>query len=55
MWLIRVVLGSLFAITLKIGIEGIWLAMCLEWFVRGAIFLWRMRGDKWYRHKLIQN
>lgn len=55
MWLIRVVLGYLFAITLKIGIEGIWLAMCLEWFVRGAIFLWRMRGDKWYRHKLIQN
>lgn len=53
MWLVRVLLGYLFAITLSMGIEGIWLAMCTEWIFRDVIFLWRMHGTKWYRHKLI--
>ncbi|MCM3631286.1 MATE family efflux transporter [Paenibacillus glycanilyticus] len=53
MWLFRIVLGYLLAIVLDFGIHGVWLAMNLEWGVRGAIFLWRFRGKKWYRHRLI--
>ncbi|MCJ8014209.1 MATE family efflux transporter [Paenibacillus sp. KQZ6P-2] len=53
MWVLRVILGYVLAIPLKFGIMGVWVAMVTEWGVRGAIFWWRFRGDKWYRRKLI--
>ena len=54
MWLVRVVLGYVLGIMLRMDVYGIWLAMVLEWSVRGTIFWVRSRGDKWYRHKVIQ-
>jgi putative MATE family efflux protein len=54
MWLIRVTLGYVFGIPLGLGIVGIWLAMVIEWAFRAAIFVWRFKGDKWYRHKLVE-
>ncbi|WP_420818450.1 MATE family efflux transporter [Paenibacillus ginsengarvi] len=53
MWLFRVVLGYVLGITLGFGIIGVWMAMNCEWGVRGALFLWRFRGKKWYEHKLV--
>jgi putative MATE family efflux protein len=53
MWLFRVVLGYVLGIVLHFGIIGVWLAMDCEWGVRGAIFLTRYRGKKWYKHHLI--
>lgn len=53
MWLFRIILGYVLGITLGYGIMGIWIAMVAEWGVRGLIFAWRFRGDKWYKHKLI--
>lgn len=53
MWLLRVILGYVLAIPLKFGIMGVWVAMVTEWGVRGAIFWWRFRGERWYRRKLI--
>ncbi|GIO33408.1 MULTISPECIES: MATE family efflux transporter [Paenibacillus] len=53
MWVLRVILGYVLAIPLKFGIMGVWVAMVTEWGVRGAIFWWRFRGEKWYRRKLI--
>lgn len=53
MWLFRVILGYIMGIVLGWGILGVWLAMNCEWGVRGAVFLWRFRGKKWYAHKLI--
>lgn len=52
MWLFRVIFGYLLGVTLGLGVFGVWLAMCCEWGVRGAVFMWRFRGDKWHRHKL---
>ncbi|WP_248928621.1 MATE family efflux transporter [Paenibacillus hamazuiensis] len=54
MWLFRVVLGYVFGIVLRLGVIGVWLAMQLEWGVRGTIFLLRFRGEKWYRHRLVE-
>ena len=48
------VLGYVLGIVLRMGIIGVWVAMDFEWGVRGTIFLLRSRGDKWYRHKLIE-
>nr|WP_123039221.1 MATE family efflux transporter [Cohnella candidum]AYQ71157.1 MATE family efflux transporter [Cohnella candidum] len=53
MWLFRVVLGYVLGIVFGLGVIGVWLAMNCEWGVRGAIFLWRFRGEKWYRHQLV--
>lgn len=53
MWVLRVILGYVLAIPLKFGIMGVWVAMVTEWGVRGVIFWWRFRGEKWYRRKLI--
>jgi putative MATE family efflux protein len=53
MWLFRVVFGYILGIVLKLGIFGVWLAMDLEWSVRGSVFYFRSRGDKWYRHHVI--
>ncbi|MDF2958355.1 MAG: Na+-driven multidrug efflux pump [Paenibacillus sp.] len=54
MWLFRVVLGYILGIVLDFGIIGVWVAMNCEWGVRGAIFLWRFRGETWYKHRLIE-
>jgi len=53
MWLVRVVLGYVVGIVMGYGIMGVWLAMNIEWGVRGTLFLWRFRGKKWYEHRLI--
>lgn len=53
MWLFRVVLGYILAIVLGFGITGVWIAMVLEWVVRGAIFVKRFMGTKWCKHDLI--
>ncbi|NHN32488.1 MATE family efflux transporter [Paenibacillus agricola] len=54
MWLFRVILGYILGIVLQFGIIGVWVAMNCEWGVRGAIFLWRFRGESWYKHRLIE-
>ncbi|MFC5452854.1 MATE family efflux transporter [Paenibacillus aestuarii] len=54
MWLFRIVLGYLLGIVFHFGIIGVWLAMNIEWGMRGFIFMMRFHGDKWYRHKLIE-
>ncbi|AZS18141.1 MATE family efflux transporter [Paenibacillus lutimineralis] len=53
MWLLRVILGYLLGITLGFGIMGVWIAMVTEWVVRGSMFMWRFKGEKWYSRKLI--
>jgi putative MATE family efflux protein len=53
MWLLRIILGYVLGITLGFGLMGVWVAMVAEWGVRGAVFYWRYKGDKWYKHKLI--
>ncbi|WP_170936591.1 MATE family efflux transporter [Paenibacillus aquistagni] len=53
MWLFRVILGYVLGIPLGFGIMGVWIAMVIEWGIRGSVFLWRFRGEKWYSRKLI--
>ncbi|MFL6518102.1 MAG: MATE family efflux transporter, partial [Bacillus sp. (in: firmicutes)] len=53
MWLLRVILGYILGITLGFGIIGVWVAMIIEWGVRGMIFTGRFKGKKWFAHKLV--
>ena len=47
MWAVRLTLAAVLAPTL--GLRGVWIAMCIELCFRGAIFLWRLYGERWLR------
>lgn len=50
MWVVRI--GLALVLTPALGLEGYWIAMCVELNVRGLLFLWRMRGERWMKLKM---
>lgn len=46
-WAVRISLAML--LTPRYGLMGYWIAMCVELNVRGALFLWRISGNKWMK------
>ncbi|WMJ24223.1 MATE family efflux transporter [Paludicola sp. MB14-C6] len=53
MWIARVALGYILAITLGLGLNGMWISMGVEWAARAIIFQIRFKGDKWHKKNLI--
>ena len=51
MWGVRLTLAFLLAP--HMGLQGVWLAMCIELCFRGVIFLWRLKGGRWMRRTLF--
>ena len=49
MWIIRVGMGYVFAISLGMGVNGVWCSMVLEWAVRSLVFWLRYRSGVWLR------
>lgn len=49
-WLVRLPIAALLAPAM--GLDGVWLAMCIELCFRGFIFLWRLLRGTWLRHGL---
>lgn len=47
MWAIRVAAGYVLAFPLRLGLEGLWIAMWLEWAVRSVTLWVRFRRRKW--------
>ncbi|WP_160688921.1 MATE family efflux transporter [Clostridium sp. C2-6-12] len=52
MWMFRIGLGYILGIVCNIGILGIWIAMYVDWIVRGTLYLYRVRGTKWITHRV---
>lgn len=52
MWLFRITLGYILSITLGIGLVGVWLAMYIDWIVRGTLYYLRVKGGKW-KYKVV--
>ncbi len=52
MWVFRICLGYILGVACRIGILGIWLAMYIDWIIRGLMYLMRMKGTKWLKHRL---
>lgn len=50
-WIVRLSLAALLAPTL--GLDGVWIAMCIELCVRGSVFLVEFARGKWIRHANI--
>lgn len=53
MWIIRITLAALLAPTY--GLVGVWIAMCIELWVRGAIFLIRLWSGRWSKKSIISS
>jgi putative MATE family efflux protein len=47
MWIVRVGLGYVIAISLGFGVQGVWISMGIEWAVRTVVFYLRYRSDVW--------
>ncbi len=54
MWVIRVGLGYIFAIRLGLGVQGVWICMCLEWAVKTAVFWYRYRSGVWLQKQAVK-
>lgn len=48
-WLVRIPLAAILAPSM--GLQGVWIAMCIELTFRGLIFLWRMFSRSWLKPK----
>jgi len=49
-WFVRISLAAWLAVDM--GLNGVWLAMCIELCFRGLIFLARLSGNSWRKKKL---
>ncbi len=49
MWAVRLPLAAI--LSQYYGLKGYWLAMCIELFVRGVLFLCRLKSKKWLSEK----
>ena len=52
MWIFRIGLGYILGIVLNMGILGIWIAMYIDWLVRGTMYSLRLKGNRWLMHRL---
>lgn len=53
MWAFRIGLAYLFGGYFELGVAGVWIAMCVDWIVRGSLFLWRWTRGKWENIQVI--
>lgn len=53
MWVVRLPLAYLFAITLGLGLPGVFIAMTLDTFILMMMNLWRYRQGKWAERRIL--
>lgn len=53
MWTFRVAMSYLLAITLNLGIYGVWIGMYIDWLSRSIFFLVRFARGKWKTKRVI--
>ena len=52
MWLIRITMGYILGVPLKMGVAGIWLGMYMDWVIRSILYLVRLKNEKW-KYRMI--
>jgi Na+-driven multidrug efflux pump len=55
MWTVRVSAAYLFTFTLGLGPLGVWLAMGMDFMVRGALYSLRWKSNRWQNKKVIHD
>lgn len=55
MWVFRITMGYILGVPLKMGVLGVWIAMYIDWFVRGTLFYIRLQHGKWKNNIVVRN
>lgn len=53
MFTCRVVMAYVIADWLGVGVFGTWIAMFIDWYVRGGIFIYRYFSNKWTQYRVV--
>lgn len=53
MWVCRVIFSYIIGDFFGLGVFGIWVAMVLDWAVRGVFFIIRYKNEKWKEKKIV--
>ena len=54
MWLFRITLGYVLTIPMKLGVNGVWFGMYIDWIVRGILYYIRFKNGKWKEKVVIK-
>ena len=52
LWLAQIPLAYLLSRPFGLGVDGIWLALVIGWFVQAALMIWRYRQGRWKLRQL---
>lgn len=55
MWTCRIGLSFVLGSFLNWGVQGVWVAMTVDWLFRAIVFFFRFKGGKWKTKKVIQD
>jgi len=53
MWIFRIGLSYLFVFVFRMGVTGIWVAMCVDWVFRSILFVSRFVRGKWKNRSIV--
>lgn len=53
MWACRIGLSFLLGFTFDMGVQGVWIAMTIDWIFRAVIFVWRFAAGGWKGKKVV--
>lgn len=53
MWIFRIGLSYILAVSYEMGVLGVWIAMTVDWLARAAIFIWRFLSERWRKYAMI--
>jgi putative MATE family efflux protein len=53
MMVFRVGFSYLLALAFGMGLNGVWIAMYIDWIVRSIFFIWRIKGVAWLKQRVL--
>ena len=53
MWLCRIGMSFLLGIYFNMGVQGVWIAMTIDWIFRAALYVWRFVRGGWKGKKVV--
>ncbi|SFC55702.1 MATE family efflux transporter [Clostridium uliginosum] len=53
MWIFRIFTGYILGVVFGFGVLGVWIGMYADWAIRGTMYCFRLKGEKWLKHKVI--
>lgn len=53
MWIFRIGLSYVMALSFGLGVVGVWVAMTIDWLARAVLFVWRFASERWRRYAMI--